>query len=195
MRANAEGKKMGTNMNAKRAVCWLRVIGIVLVLTQGLACAGGSGGDYEFDAALAAADEAPLGGEALAQRRMDLDRAWRDLLHFDATMQSLIDRKDSRSVAFLDSFLAQYMGEHLDPMLRPLWQSSHPELMALDANLRFMRAEILAEMRYPRRVQDSIEDIESRFSGREGMLVEYPVGEQRALVEALELLRERKWDS
>ena len=51
------------------------------------------------------------------------------------------------------------------------------------------------EGRYLGLVQDAIEDIESRFLGREGMLVEYPVGEQRALVEALELLRQRKWDS
>lgn len=138
-------------------------------------------------------DEAPLGGEALAQRRMDLARAWRDLLHFDATMQSLVDRRDSRSVALLDGYLAQYMEQHLDPMLRPAWQSTHPEVMALDANLRFMKAQILADMRYTRKVQASIEDIEVRFRGREGMLVEYPIGEQRPLGEALDLLAEQKW--
>jgi hypothetical protein len=126
---------------------------------------------------------------------MDLDRAWRDLLHFDTTMQSLVDRKDSRSVALLDGFLSQYMEQHLDPLLHPMWQSTHPEVMALDANLRFMKAQILADMRYTRRVQDSIDDIEARFRGREGMLVEYPPGEQRALGEALMLLRESKWDS
>ena len=143
----------------------------------------------------ASEEEAPLGGEALAQRRLDLTRAWRDLLHFDETMQSLVDRKDSRSVALLDTYLSQYMGEHLDPLLRPQWQSSHPEVMALDANLRFMKAEILAEMRYTRRVQETIDDIQARFAGRESMLVEYPVGEQRSLGEALELLRNRKWNS
>ena len=143
----------------------------------------------------AAEEEAPLGGEALARRRLDLARAWRDLLHFDETMQSLVDRKDSRSVALLDGYLAQYMGQHLDPLLRPRWQSSHPEVMALDANLRFMKAELLAEMRYTRRVQEAIDDIQARFAGRESMLVEYPVGEQRSLGEALELLRDRKWNS
>jgi hypothetical protein len=141
----------------------------------------------------AAEEEAPLGGEALARRRMDLDRAWRDLLHFDVTMQSLVDRKDSRSVALLDSFIDQYMTEHLEPLLLPYWQSSHPEVMALDANLRFMKAQVLAEMRYPRRVQQTIDDISIRYEGRESMLVEYPVGEQRSLGEALELLRENKW--
>jgi hypothetical protein len=64
---------------------------------------------------IAAEEEAPLGGEALARRRMDLNRAWRDLLHFEETMQSLVDRKDNRSVALLDGFLAQYMGQHLAP--------------------------------------------------------------------------------
>ena len=188
------GETMETKSNAKDRRRGWRAIGLIGVLAQLVACAGGRP-DYELEALRSSEEEAPLGGEALAQRRMDLDRAWRDMLHFDATMQSLIDRKDSRSVALLDGFLGKYMGEHLDPLLRPVWQSSHPEVMALDANLRFMRAEVLAEMRYTRRVQDSIEDIETRFLGREGMLVEYPVGEQRALSEALELLRERKWES
>ena len=95
----------------------------------------------------------------------------------------------------LDGFLNEYMGRHLDGLLRPQWQSSHPEVMALDANLRFMKAEILAQMRYTRRVQEAIDDIEDRFQGRERMLVEYPVGEKRELAKALELLRDRKWSS
>lgn len=175
----------------------MNFIGLVamLIVTWSMGCA--SGGSADFDEAMDAAveEEAPLGGEALARRRLDLARAWRDLLHFDETMQSLVDRRDSRSVALLDGFLDQYMSEHLDPMLRPMWQSTHPEVMALDANLRFMKAQILADMRYPRRVQQSIEDIETRFEGRESMLVEYPVGEQQSLGEALEVLRERKWNS
>jgi hypothetical protein len=126
---------------------------------------------------------------------MDLDRAWRDLQHFDATMKSLVDRRDSRSVALLDGFLEQYMVEYLNPMLRPAWQSSHPELMALDANLRFMKAQILADMRYPRKVQESVDDIEERFYGREGMLVEFPAGTQRSLGEALDVLVEQKWSN
>lgn len=167
----------------------------VLVLLPVFGCAAGSDPALDAMTDQAVEEEAPLGGEALAQRRMDLDRAWRDLLHFEATMESLVDRKDSRSVALLDGFLDRYMGTHLAGLLRPKWQSSHPEVMALDANLRFMQAELLAQMRYTRRVQEAIDDIEARFMGREGMLVEYPVGEQRALGEALELLRERKWTS
>ena len=166
-----------------------------LVMIPIFGCAAGS--DPDLDAMLdeSVEEEAPLGGEALAQRRMDLGRAWRDLLHFQATMESMVDRRDSRGVALLDGFLDEYMGRHLDGLLRPAWQSSHPEVMALDANLRFMKAELLAQMRYTRRVQQAINDIETRFMGRESMLVEYPVGEQRALGEALTMLRERKWSS
>jgi hypothetical protein len=58
-----------------------------------------------------------------------------------------------------------------------------------------MKAQLLANMRYPRKVQESIEDLEDRFEGRESMLVEYPVGEQRSLGEALEMLRDQKWNS
>ena len=161
---------------------------------QILGCAAGVDPEMEMQAAYAE-EEIPLGGAALAQRRTDLNRAWRDLLHFDATMQSLVDRKDIENVAVLDDFLSQYMAEHLDPMLRPGWQSANPELMAIDANLRFMKARILAEMQYPKKAERAIVDIEVRFAGRESMLVEYPVGERRPLLEALVLLREHKWNN
>ncbi|MAG32852.1 MAG: hypothetical protein CL908_18395 [Deltaproteobacteria bacterium] len=177
----------------RRTAAGSLALACALIALQWIGCAAGSAPlSYEEDGD-SVRDEAPLGGEALAQRRMDLGRAWRDLQHFDSTMRSLVERKDSRSVAQLDGFLSQYMGEHLDPMLRPAWQSSHPEVMALDANLRFMKAQLLTDMRYTRRVQNAIEDIEDRYVGRQGMLVEYPVGEQRSLGEALELLREAKW--
>ncbi len=179
-------------MQNRMRLVWLAPF---LLSGQLFGCAAKTDLDYQAAATIAAEEEAPLGGEALARRRLDLLRAWRDLLHFDETMQSLVDRRDSRSVAILDSFLAQYMGEHLDPLLRPRWQSSHPEVMALDANLRFMKAQILADMRYPRRVQQTIDDIQVRFEGRESMLVEYPIGEQRSLRDALELLRDHKWNS
>lgn len=169
------------------------LVSVALVIFGGqfLGCAASM--DPELEEMSAVEDETPLGGEALSQRQMDLDRAWRDLLHFDATMRGLVDRRDGRSVALLDQFLTQYMASHLDPLLRPGWQSTHPEVMAIDANLRFMKAQILADMRYTSLVQDSIEDIEARFAGREGMLVEYPVGEQRPLGEALDMLADQKW--
>jgi len=165
---------------------------LVGLVGQILGCVAGIDRASELQAA---EEEMPLGSAALAQRRTDLNRAWRDLLHFDATMQSLVDRNDIENELILDDFLSRYMTEHLDPMLRPDWQSSNPELMAIDANLRFMKARILAEMQYPRKVQRAITDIETRFAGREGMLVEYPAGERRPLLEALALLREYKWNN
>lgn len=178
------------------AVVVLTMLAMSTTLTTGslMGCAGG-GRDALFEDGLGVrpSDEAPLTGEALAQRRTDLDRAWRDLRHFDATIQSLADRRDGRSIALLDDFLSQYLFEHLDPLLAPDWPSSHPELMELDANLRFMKAQILTDMRYTRLVQRAIDDIEGRFQGRENMLVEYPAGEQHALGEALTILREQKW--
>ena len=157
-------------------------------LTQA-ACAGG--GDY--DLAASKVPESPLGGEALVQRKHDLDRAYRDLLDFNATLQSLIDREDSRSITLFDNFLASYLEDYLDPLLRAQWQSNHAELAAVDASLRFAKAELLIQMRYPRRVQETIDDIERRFKGREALLIEYPIGRQGSLGDGLQILRDRKW--
>ena len=112
---------------------------------------------------------------------------------FHLTMSSLIDRRDSRGLAIFDDFVVSYLGRHLDPLLRADWQSSHPEVMATDANLRFIKADILVQMRHPRRVQDVIEEIELRFQGRNGMLIGYPIGDQSTLIDALAILKDRKW--
>ncbi|MBW2271810.1 MAG: hypothetical protein JRG96_00960 [Deltaproteobacteria bacterium] len=138
-------------------------------------------------------DSAPLGGEALAQRKVEMRRALSDMLAFHETMASMIERRDSRSISIFDDFMATYMGTHLDPLLRPEWPSGHPELISLDANLRFAQAEILVQMRYPRRVQRVIDDIDRRYQGRGTMLVNYPIGEQNTLEVALERLKDSKW--
>jgi hypothetical protein len=138
-------------------------------------------------------DSTPLGGEALEQRKVEMQRALSDLVAFQETMSSMIERRDSRSISVFDGFMSTYMGTHLDPLLQPEWPSGHPELISLDANLRFAQAEILLQMRYPRRVQKVINDIDRRYSGRGNMLVNYPIGEQSTLQEALELLKDRKW--
>jgi hypothetical protein len=138
-------------------------------------------------------NEGPLGGEALIQRKHDLDRAYRDMVHFQTTMQSLIDRHDSRSLAAIDRFVEAYMGTHLAPLLASEWQSGNPELMARDASLRFMQAEILIQMRYPRQVQAVRDEIERRYEGQYDLLIEYPVGKQGTLGRGLEILKDRKW--
>ena len=80
-----------------------------------------------------------------------------------------------------------------DPLLAGEWQSRHPELNAIDANVRFAKAELLIQLGETRRAQAVMDEIERRFHGREDMLVDYPFGDHRALGEGLELLRNRKW--
>jgi hypothetical protein len=141
----------------------------------------------------AAEDSAPLGGAALTQRKLEMRRAHADMAHFHATLASLQFRRDKNGLVQFGKFLDTYLGTHVDPLLAGEWQSRHPEVDALDANLRFAKAELLIQLRSPRRAQAVIEEIERRFQGREQMLVDYPFGEQHSLGEGLELLRDRKW--
>lgn len=143
--------------------------------------------------ASAAEETTPLGGEALSLRKRELSRAFRDLGHFSTTFETLRQRGDRSGLILFGQFVDTYMGEHLDPMLRNEWQSRHPELMALDASLRLAKADVLIQMRSPSRVQSVLQEIERRFPGREAMLVEYPVGGQTTLEQALRIVRQRKW--
>lgn len=168
-------------------------LAIVMIGALLVGCLGAGGARYDDDTTLDSVNEAPLGGEALSQRKQDLERAYRDMSAFYTTILSLIDRRDSRGAEVFEEFVGEYMGRHLDPLIRADWQSSHPEVMAMDATLRFMQAEMLVQMRYPRRVQDMIEDIEVRYQARGSLLIDYPVGQQSTLTEALVILKERKW--
>lgn len=138
-------------------------------------------------------EEGPLGGAALMQRKHDLDRAYRDMVHIHRTMQSLIERDDRRALSELDRFVDRYLVDHLEPLLRSEWQSTHPELMARDASLRFAFAEVLIQMRYPRRVQIVRDEIERRYPGQTDLLIQYPIGKQGTLGRGLEILANRKW--
>ena len=135
----------------------------------------------------------PLGGDALVQRKREMRRTYRDMLHFRATIESLERKRRRNGWIQLSNFLNAYMERHLGPMLRPSWQSEHPELMALDANLRLIETEVLIQLRDTRRAQQALREIQRRYEGRETMLVEYPVGRRGSLSSALELLSKRKW--
>jgi hypothetical protein len=141
----------------------------------------------------AAEASAPLAGEALGARKRDLQRAYRDVMHFQETMRTLRHRKDRNGRTQFSYFLDSYLSEHLEPLLAGEWQSRHPELSALDANVRFAQAELLIRLDEHGRAQDTMDEIARRFKGREDMLVAYPRGEQTPLGKALEQLRERKW--
>jgi len=169
-------------------------------LLAGALCAAllGCAGHTEFQDVLlleptAAEQSTPLGGAALGQRKQDMRRAHRDMLHFHTTLESLQERKDRNGLVLFSQFLDAYMGLHLDPLLASEWQSRHPELMALDANLRLVKAEVLIQMRSPQRVQQVIEELQERYAGRGDMLVEFPIGKQGTLRDGLKRLGERKW--
>lgn len=138
-------------------------------------------------------ESAPLGGDALTQRKREMERAYRDMIHFQVTMDSLRDQRDRNGSILFDRFLDHYMGTHLDPMLRPEWQSRHPELMSLDASLRFVEADLLARMHDTRRVEQTIEELLRRFKGRENTIVQYPIGSQGTIAEGISVLRDKKW--
>ena len=165
-------------------------------------CLGSSGcasdpvlpNDFARAAVVAAEESAPLAGNSLAQRRGELTRAYRDLTHFHETLESLDERAERRSLAQMQRFVDGYLGLHVAPLLSHVWQARHPEVMNLDANLRFAHADVLIRMREPSRAQDVIDDVRSRYAGREAMLVEYPFGEQNPLGDALVALQNAKWD-
>ena len=141
----------------------------------------------------AAEESSPLGGEQLAPRKHEMQSAYRDMIHFHTTLEGLNQRRDQNAFILFRGFLDEYMGVHLDRLLRSEWQSRHPELMALDANLRLIKADVLIRMHAPRRIQQVIDEVRVRFEGRGDMLVDYPVGSQGTLEEALEILGKRKW--
>ncbi len=173
------------------------IAALAALAAAALACAGGGGPGAlpdEFAWEQTAAEQtSSLSGENLAQARLEMQRAQRDLRHYFHTLRDLRGRSDSGSFNLFSSYLVAYLGLQLDPLLEGDWQSRHPELMALDANLRFAKAQILVEMRDSGQVQDVIDEIEGRFAGRENMLVEFPIGSQKSLGEALQALRDGKW--
>jgi hypothetical protein len=168
-----------------------RMLFFALLLT---ACAGGP----RVPANLLAEDDrmaetTPLGGDALVQRRGELLRAQRDMGHFQVTLESLHQRKDRSGAILFSDFVDAYMGTHLDRLLQNEWQSRHPELAAMDATLRLVKAELLMHMGETRRMQATLDELAERYAGRGDLLVEYPVGHQVTLQEAMQILSERKW--
>ena len=190
---NAGGERSRTRAWPQRLMSRVMLVRLAFVLVLAPLMLPGCAQLPEDEDLLVIRNEGPLGGEALIQRKHDLDRAYRDMVHFQTTMQSLIDRQDSRSLAAIDRFVEAYMGTHLAPLLAREWQSGNPELMARDASLRFMQAEILIQMRYPRQVQAVRDEIERRYEGQYDLLIEYPVGKQGTLGRGLEILKDRKW--
>lgn len=136
---------------------------------------------------------APLGGEALSQRKRELDSTYRDLTHFHATLESLNHRGDRSGRVLFSEFLEAYLVKHVMPLLAGEWQSRHPEVAVLDVNVRLAVTELWVQMNAGSAADRMLEEIERRYAGREQMLVAYPIGTQGTLGDGLERLRSRDW--
>jgi hypothetical protein len=164
-----------------------------LILAWGCASGPGHPQTLSFDAPPRVQESAPLGGEGLSLRKRDLRRAHRDMSHYHTTLANLRARKDRSGLIVFNRYLDAYLYLHLTPLLEAEWQSRHPELMVLDANLRLAEADVLVRMHETRRAQRVINELRRRFAGRENLLVEYPIDGQTTLEQALRSLEERKW--
>jgi hypothetical protein len=132
---------------------------------------------------------APLGGEALVQRKMDLDRTYRDLGHFLTTLDGLHRRNDRTGLVAFTEFADFYVAKHVIPLLQPEWQSRHPEVSTLDANARFAVAALWAKIGSGYRSERMLDEIERRYKGRGEMLVGYPIGGESTLKDAVARMR------
>ena len=166
---------------------------LMLSLMLSIACAKPAPYDPLLGPRLSADSEAPLGGAALAQRRLELESAVRDLVQFQDTLATLRQRSDAEGHILFRNFVDAYLQDRLVPILERPTQSDHPELSGVDLQLRVMAAETLIQMGAPIRAQRAMNEIARRYDGRMALLVEYPLGEAHSLEEALEILQDRRW--
>jgi hypothetical protein len=174
-------------MSARTRAAW-----VVTVLCAALcACAKPGYGPGSFGSTEKAAEEAgPLGGPSLAQRRETMERMYKDLVHFRTAIEHSRQRGDREAASQLAYFVGSYINMHLDPLLAGEWQSRHPELFGLDADLRIAKADVFMRMRERSQANDVLDEVAKRYAGREDMLVHYPIGGQSPLGKAVKLLRE-----
>jgi hypothetical protein len=166
-------------------------LALVALLAATSGCASKTFLSKDFGRAEPTAEEsAPLGGPSLDQRRENMTRMYKDLVHFQTSLRDSQVRGDRTTTNALAFFVSSYMNMHLDPMLDGEWQSRHPELWGLDADLRLAKADVLIRMHDTGRASKTIEEIAARYKGRDDMLVHYPLGSESPLGKALKLLRE-----
>jgi len=178
------------------AKSWSVRLGAVLLLAGCAALAQGCASDERIaDDWVAKANKreasAPMGGEALAQRRLDLDRSYRNLGHFVVTLDSLYRRNDRNGQLMFAEFADFYVGKHVIPILEPEWQSRHPELAQLDVNARFAVVALWTRLGASSSAGHMLDEIERRYKGRGEMLVGYPIGGESTLKDAVKHLRTR----
>ena len=166
-----------------------------LALCAALAAALGCGSKTylakDFGRPEKSAEEAsPTGGPTLDQRRENMTRMYKDLVHFRTSLRDSQERGDRTTTNALALFINSYMEMHLDPLLGGEWQSRHPELAGLDADLRLAKADVLIRMKDTSRASKTLEELSARYKGRDDMLVHYPMGSESPLGKAIKLLRD-----
>jgi len=165
---------------------WIAAFGCTLLA----ACASSGYRPVEFGSTEKPAEEAsPLGGASLDLRRENMARMYKDLVHFRTSLDDSEKRGDRTTTVALSYFVDAYIGMHLDPMLAGEWQSRHPELWGVDADLRLAKAEVLVHMHDRGRANDVLDELGARYAGREDMLVHYPIGSQSPLGKAMSMIR------
>jgi len=134
---------------------------------------------------------APMAGEALAQRKLELDRTYHNLGYFLSTLDALHRRGDRSGQVLFSEFADFYVGKHVIPLLESEWQSRHPETALLDVNTRFAVASLWVKIGSTSSASRMLDEIERRYQGRSEMLVGYPIGSESTLREAVAFLRSR----
>ncbi len=137
-----------------------------------------------------AEEASPTGGPTLDQRRENMQRMYKDLVHFRTSLRDAEERGDRTTTNALALFIGSYMEMHLDPLLDGEWQSRHPELWGLDADLRLAKADVLIRLNETTRAKKTIDEVTARYKGRDDMLVHYPLGSESPLGKAIKLLRD-----
>jgi hypothetical protein len=173
----------------KQPTNFARVAGVAIA-ALGLACA--TQPLEGFDPAIITVQEStPLTGSALAQRKSEMQRAHSDMQSMFETMDGIASRQDLSGVAVFSEFVEKYLSGHVGPLLQPGWQSTHAELIQIDANLRVLRSALLLQMRRFDAFSLSLDDLKERYDTRVRLLVEFPAGQQLPLGEVVGLLEDQ----
>lgn len=166
-------------------------VSLLLALAAALGCGSKTYLSKDFGKPEKSAEESgPVAGPSLDQRRENMQRMFKDLIHFRTSLRDAQERGDRTTVNALGFFMESYMNMHLDPLLDGEWQSRHPELWGMDADLRLAKADVLARLNETSRSSKTLDEIGERYKGRDDMLVHYPLGSESQLGKAIKLLRE-----
>ena len=72
-------------------------------------------------------------------------------------------------------------------------ENENTRLKAAIELLRLIKAELLIAMRDPGRAEETLEELQQRYEGREGLFIEDPLGDSSTLGDAIERMRDKKW--